>query len=459
MVAYELWPQLTGCAPVAARAHQGAAVAVVRRHDGAVDAVAPRGAAGHAAAHGLLRLQPPRYCAAGVDRRRFDPRRAAARDLGVHPRLHPCQRPPAGRDRAREPFTFSATAHPVTHTPVALNRFGLWVAMMIGLTLVNYGFPIAQLASLEGRVGARHPDREPVMARAERCTAGATRGSAGASSALVVLTVLAILVGFVLLPSVHGDFTAQGPVGEHLPRGGRSRVLGRRRRDVKEAPHADRCRARTRPWRSSGANDAVGRGATLALNCTMCHGAQGLSVSNAPNLAGQYPEVVIKQLQRLQDGQAHERRHGGAGQEPVASRTSRDWPPTTRTCRRRELRRRPTTKRCRPSSAWVTRCATSRPASPATAASTRSSVRLGSKACPRSTSSPSCCLQGRHRRNDSQAQMRNMVRPMTEAKSTRWPPSTRARPAPARRDEARPDSSQAATPQLGAQLGPTHAHQ
>ncbi len=48
-----------------------------------------------------------------------------------------------------QPFTFSATAHPVVHTPAALNSFGLWVAMMIGLTLVNYGFPIAQLATLK----------------------------------------------------------------------------------------------------------------------------------------------------------------------------------------------------------------------------------------------------------------------------------------------------------------------
>jgi cytochrome c oxidase subunit 1 len=29
--------------------------------------------------------------------------------------------------------------------PVALNSFGLWLALMIGLTLVNYGYPIAQL--------------------------------------------------------------------------------------------------------------------------------------------------------------------------------------------------------------------------------------------------------------------------------------------------------------------------
>ena len=50
---------------------------------------------------------------------------------------------------APEPFTFSLAAHPGGRTPVALNAFGLWVAMMIGLTVVNYGFPIVQLASLK----------------------------------------------------------------------------------------------------------------------------------------------------------------------------------------------------------------------------------------------------------------------------------------------------------------------
>ena len=47
------------------------------------------------------------------------------------------------------PFTFSRAAHPAAATPPALNGFALWVAMMIGLTIVNYGYPIAQLASLE----------------------------------------------------------------------------------------------------------------------------------------------------------------------------------------------------------------------------------------------------------------------------------------------------------------------
>jgi cytochrome c oxidase subunit 1 len=48
-----------------------------------------------------------------------------------------------------QPFTFSIEAHPGGRTPALLNRYALWVAMMIGLTVVNYGFPIAQLALLK----------------------------------------------------------------------------------------------------------------------------------------------------------------------------------------------------------------------------------------------------------------------------------------------------------------------
>jgi len=46
-------------------------------------------------------------------------------------------------------FAFSRPAHPGGATPVALNGFGLWLAMMIALTVVNYGFPIAQLTLLK----------------------------------------------------------------------------------------------------------------------------------------------------------------------------------------------------------------------------------------------------------------------------------------------------------------------
>ena len=47
------------------------------------------------------------------------------------------------------PFTFSVAVHSPGKTPSALNGFGIWVALMIALTIVNYGFPIAQLAMLK----------------------------------------------------------------------------------------------------------------------------------------------------------------------------------------------------------------------------------------------------------------------------------------------------------------------
>ncbi|RFU47044.1 b(o/a)3-type cytochrome-c oxidase subunit 1 [Paraburkholderia sp. DHOC27] len=46
-------------------------------------------------------------------------------------------------------FRFSLPTHPVDHVPAALNSFGLWVALMIALTVVNYSVPIFQLLRLQ----------------------------------------------------------------------------------------------------------------------------------------------------------------------------------------------------------------------------------------------------------------------------------------------------------------------
>lgn len=48
------------------------------------------------------------------------------------------------------PFTFSVAAHMPARVPPVLNGFALWVSMMVALTVVNYGFPIVQLALLPG---------------------------------------------------------------------------------------------------------------------------------------------------------------------------------------------------------------------------------------------------------------------------------------------------------------------
>jgi cytochrome c oxidase subunit 1 len=42
-------------------------------------------------------------------------------------------------------YRFSEPAHPVARVPLALNSFRLWLALMIGLTIVNYGYPIVNL--------------------------------------------------------------------------------------------------------------------------------------------------------------------------------------------------------------------------------------------------------------------------------------------------------------------------
>ena len=42
-------------------------------------------------------------------------------------------------------YRFSVAAHPPRSLPAALNGFGLWLGLMIGLTIVNYGFPIVHL--------------------------------------------------------------------------------------------------------------------------------------------------------------------------------------------------------------------------------------------------------------------------------------------------------------------------
>ena len=118
---------------------------------------------------------------------------------------------------------------------------------------------------------------------------------------LTVLTLLAVLAGFVWLPSVQGDFAAEGLWASFcraagVPSSWTNGVASNR--SVPQATNVVLERSMARP----AGNDAIGRGATLALNCTMCHGAQGTSASDAPNLAGQYPEVVIKQLRDYRAG-------------------------------------------------------------------------------------------------------------------------------------------------------------
>ena len=121
-----------------------------------------------------------------------------------------------------------------------------------------------------------------------------SRGIFWSLVSLVAITVVSIVVGFVLLPSAHADFSAQG-VWDMICRaagvpekwsGGSARPAVRSTSVVLDASMA-----------APGPAESGGRGASLVLaQCTMCHGPQGMTDTNAPNLAGQYPDVVAKQL-------------------------------------------------------------------------------------------------------------------------------------------------------------------
>jgi len=134
---------------------------------------------------------------------------------------------------------------------------------------------------------------------------------------LVAFTVAMLLVGFVWLPSRHGDFTAKGLWDSICRAAG---VPGEWTA-AKEWPKPGAGTTNvilTYAMGRSGAGDATGRGATIAIQqCSMCHGAQGMSDGGSPNLAGQYPEVIIKQL--------HDYKHGdrtSAFMQTIANRLS-----------------------------------------------------------------------------------------------------------------------------------------
>ena len=56
------------------------------------------------------------------------------------------------RARLADPgvYRFSVAVHEPQRVPAALNGFGLWLSLMVGLTVVNYGFPIVHLLATPG---------------------------------------------------------------------------------------------------------------------------------------------------------------------------------------------------------------------------------------------------------------------------------------------------------------------
>lgn len=124
------------------------------------------------------------------------------------------------------------------------------------------------------------------------------RISVGLTLGLVLLTVL---VGFVVLPYAQRELqfadlwdaicSAAGlPSGSDRAAAAGPAATPSSKVVLTSAPLA-------RPTAQS-----IGRGATLAQRCAICHGPTGISRADAPNLAGQYRAVIYKQLEDFRSG-------------------------------------------------------------------------------------------------------------------------------------------------------------
>ena len=122
-----------------------------------------------------------------------------------------------------------------------------------------------------------------------------------ASTALTVgVAGLAAIAGFVLLPYAQPDLHLRNVWDAICSAAGVPRA----------APHAvsigtsyrtSTVVVTSRMLDNPGAT-AIGRGATLALQCAICHGVAGVGKADVPILSGQYAGVVYKELEDFKAG-------------------------------------------------------------------------------------------------------------------------------------------------------------
>jgi cytochrome c553 len=116
----------------------------------------------------------------------------------------------------------------------------------------------------------------------------------------VVLAVVSALAGLIWLPLAQPDLRLSGIWDAICSAAGVPRASPQgasQQPDFKTSNVVMTSEMLTRPSQVS-----IGRGATLAQRCAICHGPQGVSDANSPNLAGQYAAVSYKELNDFKTG-------------------------------------------------------------------------------------------------------------------------------------------------------------
>ena len=148
------------------------------------------------------------------------------------------------------------------------------------------------------------------------------------------LALLSAIVGFVWLPSVQRDVPFQGIWNAICSAAGvPQKWVG----ESHAEPSFKVSLVQVTPQLLANPTSlSIGRGATLALRCTMRHGERGISQANSPDLAGQYAVVVYKQLRDFQSGARYRRAWSSHAEYPGLRGLSR---------RNRQQRRQPVDRR------------------------------------------------------------------------------------------------------------------
>jgi len=122
-------------------------------------------------------------------------------------------------------------------------------------------------------------------------------GSVGITAGLLVASTLG---GFIVLPYLYPNFEFRGAWDAICSAAGIARASSSA--NAIQPDYKISTVSLTSDMFMRPSPEAIGRGATLAQQCAICHGPTGISRADSPNLSGQYAAVIYKQLVDFKTG-------------------------------------------------------------------------------------------------------------------------------------------------------------
>jgi cytochrome c553 len=138
------------------------------------------------------------------------------------------------------------------------------------------------------------------MMRGERIFSLANPWFTSTVGSTVLIAVLSVAAGFIWFPSLQAEIGAQGLWNAICSAAGVPRV--ERAAEPVRSEVTMSAVVVTPQMLSNPSAISIGRGATLAMQCAICHGARGMSQADTPNLAGQYAAAIYKEMQDFKTG-------------------------------------------------------------------------------------------------------------------------------------------------------------